>query len=99
MSSFGIEFHPEALAEARAAKDWYHERSPEIAEGFGRDIAKAIDVISEGPFRWPETSQGVRRYVLRRFPFLIVYKVVDSLIYVIAVAHGRRLPGYWRDRR
>jgi hypothetical protein len=47
--------------------------------------------------RWP-TKSGVRRYVMCRFPFLVVYRVVGSEIEVIAVAHARRRPGYWRSR-
>lgn len=47
--------------------------------------------------RWPVKS-GVRRYVLRRFPFLIVYRVLESQVEVIAVTHARRRPGYWKSR-
>jgi|SRR5579872_2457094 len=41
---------------------------------------------------------GTRRIVLRRFPYLVVFRETTSGIEIIAVVHGRRRPGYWRDR-
>ena len=41
----------------------------------------------------------IRHFVLRRFPFSVVYFVGDKVIYVLALAHGSRVPGYWRSRR
>lgn len=98
MTTFRVEFHPDAAAEARAAREWYHERSPEAGRAFIDELTKAIDSIAEAPLRWPESAQGVRRFLLRRFPFLIVYRVAGPVVQVIAVAHGRRKPGYWKAR-
>ena len=41
---------------------------------------------------------GTRRFVMRRFPFTVIYRDREKLIEVVAVAHGRRKPGYWKKR-
>jgi len=61
------------------------------------ELDLAVARIVEAPLRWPVRS-GTRRYVMRRFPFVVVYRVVGSTVEVVAVAHGRRKPGYWKSR-
>jgi plasmid stabilization system protein ParE len=93
-----LEFHPQAVLELEAATDWYLERSPHAARQFVEEITLAIDRIIESPQRWPGGLGGTRRLFLKRFPFAIVYREESSIIQVVAIAHGRRRPGYWRDR-
>jgi plasmid stabilization system protein ParE len=92
-----LEVHPEAIAEAREARLWYAERSADAADAFMVELDLALDRIVEAPMRWPVRS-GARRYVMRRFPFVVVYRIVGSTVEVVAVAHGRRKPGYWKSR-
>ena len=61
--------HPEAIAEAAAARLWYRERSEVAAVRFQEEIDTAIDRILEAPERWPHYIEDSRRYVMRRFPF------------------------------
>ena len=91
-------FHPSAVEEARAAHRWYAERSKHAAAAFLSELDTAIAEIAESPDRWPAYFAGTRRYLLRRFPFLVVYRQQDSAIQVIAVAHGHRRPAYWKHR-
>ncbi|MFN0151148.1 MAG: type II toxin-antitoxin system RelE/ParE family toxin [bacterium] len=93
-----LEVHPEAIAEARAAQSWYAERSAAAADAFLAEIDLAVSRILEAPHRWVEHHAGTRRYLLHRFPFSIVYHLSDGVIHVVAVAHGRRRPGYWKSR-
>ena len=93
-----LSFHPEAVAEARAAWRWYAERSPLVAAAFVAELDVAMDRISEAPSRWPQYLEGSRRYVMRRFPFVVVYREREGTLEVLAIAHGRRRPGYWRIR-
>ena len=94
-----IEIHPAAVAEAKAAREWYAERSAKAAAAFMAEIDLAMAQIQEHPERWRSHRQGERRYLLKRFPFLVVYRRVDERIQVLAVAHARRRPGYWRRRK
>ncbi len=93
-----VEFHPEAIAEARAAFEWYRQRSEGVASAFLTELDHAVEHIAETPGRWPFYLQGTRRFLLRKFPFAIIYREVGETIQLVAVAHGRRKPGYWKDR-
>ena len=93
-----VRFHPDAVEEAEAATDWYVERSPRAAERFLDELLRGIDRIAENPEQFPKFVFGTRRMVLTNFPYLIVFRATDTTIEIVAVAHGRRRPGYWRNR-
>jgi plasmid stabilization system protein ParE len=93
-----VRFHPSAITEAKAAYDWYAKRSPFAANAFMAALDDAASVIRKNPARWPQHAHGTRKYLLRRFPYAVIYRVTDETIQVLAVAHGRRRPGYWRRR-
>ena len=93
-----VGFHPEALEESAAAERWYRERSDVAAEAFVAEIDRAVYLIGEAPERWPRHIRGTRRFVLRRFPFTIIFRAPPTGAEILAVAHGRRRPGYWKHR-
>lgn len=97
MSAARVEFAPEALREIDDAFEWYLERSTQAAEMFISEATRAIALIASSPTLWPAFEAGTRRYVLRKFPYDIIYRVKDG-IEVIAVAHHKRRPRYWRSR-
>lgn len=99
MSGKPVEFHPEALTEAEATVVWYRERSLRAAEGFISELEKGVRAVVKAPRRWPIFEAGCRRYPLRRFPYLLIYRETARSIEVLAVAHGHRRPGYWRSRK
>ncbi len=98
MPRFPVGFHPAALEESTAAEAWYRERSATAAMAFIAEIDRAVAQIGDAPQRWARHTHGTRRFVLRRFPFSLIYRVGSSDIEIIAVAHGRRRPGYWKGR-
>lgn len=98
MPRASVAVHPTARTELQGAYGWYFERSPTAAVAFLDEIDQAIEAISENPNKWPLYIEGTRRFVLRRFPFSVVYREAASAILVVAFAHGRRRPGYWRNR-
>lgn len=93
-----VEFHPSAREEFEAAYEWYRDRGIDVAQRFLREIEQGIERISEEPSLGQPYINSCRRYVCHRFPFLIVYRVRGPVLLVTAVAHGRRRPGYWRNR-
>ena len=99
MSSASVRIHPAALEEAEAASEWYRQRSVRAAEMFLDELDRAIERIGDHPGQFPEYAFGTRRIVLQRFPYLVVFRETAAGVEIIAVAHGRRRPGYWRDRR
>jgi plasmid stabilization system protein ParE len=94
-----VELHPGAVVETRAAFLWYAERNRTAANAFIAEIDHAVREIQDNPERWPLHLHGTRRSLLRRFPYSVIYRITDEAIQVIAVAHGRRRPGYWRTRQ
>lgn len=93
-----VEFHPEAEQEIIEAQRWYRERSEVASQAFALEVAKTIASIVEAPERWPATEGGERRQVLQRFPYTILYRFHSDTVYVTAIAHHKRRPGYWRGR-
>ena len=78
--------------------NWYVERSTEAANDFDAELDRAISQISADPECFPMCDPRHRYFLLRRFPFRIIYRIVASDVVVIAVAHGSRSPSYWADR-
>jgi plasmid stabilization system protein ParE len=93
-----VRFHPGALDEAEAATDWYRRRSVRASQLFLDELDRAIDRLEDDADQFPEHIWGTRRIVLRKFPYLVIFRVTTTEVEVIAVAHGHRRPGYWRDR-
>ena len=93
-----LDLHPEAVAEARAAREWYEERSAVAASRFVVELEHALERINDSPESWPPYLHGTRRYLLRHYPYQVVYRVAGDRVQVIAIAHARRRPGYWRYR-
>ena len=93
-----IRLHPDAEQELRAAYLWYLERNPVVAESFTAEVDHAIGVIAESPGRWPRLSKSACRYVFPRFPFSAVYRVKPDHVEVLAFAHQKKRPGYWKER-
>jgi hypothetical protein len=66
---------------------------------FLSDLDLAVEDILQAPQRWPKYLYGTQRVVLQRYPFSFLY-ILDNtgLIIIIAVAHSKRRPGYWKRR-
>ena len=99
MRTDASEFHEEAAAEYDAAFDWYCQRSPDADLKFDAEMDRAIARIIEAPRRWAIGPHSTRRFLLRQFPFTLIYREQTAGdIQVVAVAHTSRRPGYWKRR-
>jgi plasmid stabilization system protein ParE len=91
-------WHPGAIADVTEAREWYAVRSPLAARGFLLALNAAVTAVTEGPGRWPKGRFDSRRYVFpRRYPYTLVYRLGQPLL-IIAVAHHKRRPDYWKSR-
>ncbi|MGH9422135.1 MAG: type II toxin-antitoxin system RelE/ParE family toxin [Thermoanaerobaculia bacterium] len=63
------------------------------------EIDDALRAITEAPLRWPLGRRGERRFVLDRFPYTVLYFVRADHVFVVAIAHQSRRPGYWGHRK
>jgi toxin ParE1/3/4 len=93
-------FHEEATAELDEAVAYYEQRN----RGLGLDL---LSVVKESVFRIRQNPKLGARYkntplrhmVVRRFPYVLFYREYEDIIWIAAVAHGKRRPDYWRRRR
>jgi toxin ParE1/3/4 len=93
-----VELHPDAVVEAEDAAQWYFERNERVANQFVQELEMALNRIAEAPHRWPPYLHGTRRVRVTGFPFLLPYREESARILVVAVAHAKRKPGYWKER-
>jgi toxin ParE1/3/4 len=91
-------FHPQAWHEFESADDWYRQRSAEASVRFLSAVYDGLESIARWPRRWPEYHYSTRRFIFYRFPFSLVYRDEPTGISIVALAHHKRKPGYWKDR-
>jgi toxin ParE1/3/4 len=91
-------FHPLAWKEVEETDSWYLSRSVDASLDFLNTLDSAIEDILQAPHRWAKYLYGTRRLVMRRFPFSIVYLDNPELVILVAIAHSKRKPGYWKKR-
>ena len=93
-----VKFHPQAERELAASVDFYNDRIPGLGGDFFALVKSAGRQIQSDPMRRPLRRDGTRKVKLPRFPFAVVYRDQPEWIEIVAVAHGARRPGYWRER-
>jgi plasmid stabilization system protein ParE len=77
---------------------WYAQRSQRAAEGFEAEFERVLGVIGGDPCRYPVCGERHRFYLMRRYPFQVIYREQAGQVIVVAVAHAKREPGYWSNR-
>jgi len=65
---------------------------------FKSEVRTAIDRILETPERWRVLEADVRRCLVNVFPYSVIYTIERDFILIVAVAHHKREPGYWKHR-
>ena len=93
-----IAFLPAAEVDYQDALACYAERSPQAALAFEAAIEVALQRISESPELWTLCDDRHRFYLLRRFPYSVVYREEADRVVIVAVAHSRRSESFWQDR-
>lgn len=93
-----LSFFEEAADEIEHERRWYRERSLVAEASFLRELDHAAESVLESATRWPKYLAGTRRYVLPSFPFSFIYFVEGETVFIVALAHQSRRPGYWRER-
>jgi plasmid stabilization system protein ParE len=92
------EFHPEAEQELYEAASRYESEVTNLGKRFTDEVERAVHLLLEHPELGSRLDDDLRHFVLRKFPFSVVYATVPDLVYIVALAHGSREPGYWRLR-
>lgn len=92
-------FHELAENELNEAAAFYAETRPGLGEAFVAEVQRAVDALGASPFAGAEVEKGVRWWLVARFPYSVLYRVRDDHIRILAIAHQKRRPFYWRGRR
>lgn len=92
------EFHPAAELELCEAASRYESEVRGLGFRFADEVERVIQLLLEHPELGSRLDDDLHHFVLRKFPFSVVYAVASELVYIVAVAHGSREPEYWRPR-
>ena len=93
-----LEFLPQAEEEAAEATAYYEQVDPGLGVCFREEIESTAAAILLHPLLWRQRPGGYRRVNLPGFPFYVAYVLRGERVRIIAIGHGARLPGYFRQR-
>jgi len=93
-----LQVHPDARREFNDAVDYYERESPGLGLLFTNEVDAGFARIREHPEASASVAKGLRRLVLARFPYSLIYETPEGSARVLAVAHQRKRPHYWRGR-
>jgi plasmid stabilization system protein ParE len=92
-------FHPEAEKELNEAIDYYEDIEPGLGYDFALEVHSTINRSVDFPKVWAVLEGDVRRSLVRRFPYGVLYSEEKDGIFIVAVMHLHRKPGCWKSRR
>jgi plasmid stabilization system protein ParE len=92
-------FHPDAYAELEEATLFYEGRMAGLGRFLAAEVERTIALVREFPEAGSPVGPAGRRVVIARFPYAVIYRQDANGIVIVAIAHQRRRPGYWRRRR
>jgi plasmid stabilization system protein ParE len=93
-----VEFHPDAELELIEAASYYELHVPGLGEDFEVEVRRATFLLQRHPEIGLQLDDELRRFILNRFPYTLIYSVSSTVLHVLVVAHQNRRPGYWRSR-
>ena len=99
MTEVRLSVHEDADCELEDAADYYDRESPGLGSAFIDEVERGYGRIRSTPFAAEEVDPGIRRLVLARFPYNLFYEVYEENALILAIAHQRKRPYYWRGRR
>ena len=94
-----VVFHDLAEEELNEAAAYYAQARPGLGEAFLAEAQRAVSALAASPLAGTAVAGDVRWWLLARFPYSVLYRVRADHIRVLAIAHQKRRPLYWRGRR
>lgn len=91
-------FHPEAKFELTEVVEFYQTKEINLGVEFLEEIFGTIARIIEFPQAFPNFSKNTRKCLINRFPFAVIYQIRQKEIFILAITHLSRKPGYWKER-
>ena len=91
-------FHQAAKEELLNARDYYDDLNFGLGKSFILEIEKTVTIITKNPFAYPIIRKNIRKAVIMKFPYSILYIIEKDIIYLLAIMHQKRKPLYWKNR-
>jgi toxin ParE1/3/4 len=91
--------HPAADVELAEAVRYYAGITPELGVRFYREIERMLGEVSSNPERYRKIDPRARRHISTHFPYSLIYLEKPDHVWILAVMHLKRRPGYWRGRQ
>lgn len=91
-------FLPPAETELLKGISYYSAISPELGSRFEQAVAEAVKSVAAHPERGAPRSGSTRRWLVKSFPFGVIYRASESEVLIVAIAHERKKPEYWAGR-
>ena len=93
-----VSYHPKAADEYDEAIDYYEDCQTGLGKQLTQEIDASVKLILAFPIAWTLLEGEVRRILIRRFPFGLLYILRNDEIYILAVMNLNRNPNYWKTR-
>lgn len=91
-------FHPLALQEYSQSVEYYAQQKIELAQDLINQVENSIFRLIQFPYSYAIVDKNIRRCLIRKFPYAILYTIEDNCIVILAVMHCHRNPQSWQDR-
>ena len=93
-----VYFLAAAEFELKETVEWYDVQFKGLGDRFGSAVKETVNRIQIYPEASTIDRDGFRRIFIKGFPYKIIYYIDNGEIWIVAIAHGHRMPGYWKDR-
>jgi toxin ParE1/3/4 len=98
MKKYHLLLTPESITDIRESFMWNDEKSEGLGNRFLLSIEAGFSSILRYPLHYPKIYKNVHRYLIKRFPYAILYIIDKNTIAIISVIHLSRDPNYWKDK-
>ncbi len=95
---YKLELSNEAEADFESSYNYYASVSETVADNFFKQTNESFEQILKNPEIYPKIYKNIRRYVLKKFPFVVYFQIENEIIKVIALFHTSRNPEIWMQR-
>ena len=95
---YSLHFIEEARLDIKEAFQWYDSKLPELGNSFLDSLYKSLEVIERNPYQYQIQLISIRKAVLKRFPYLVIFTIKGQRVIVLGVIHSSRNPTVWKKR-
>lgn len=99
MTEYRLVAEPLVDLDVAAAYEWYEKERAGLGREFLDELRATYDRVADGPLKYQHLRSGIRRALVRRFPYGVYFAVEDDAIVVLAVLHASRDPAEWQRRK